>query len=58
MCADYSQYAAKKLGLEIVIGPDRGWAETLNSLKENELDAITCLAKNDTRSKSTPGRRA
>ncbi|HDY82166.1 MAG TPA: transporter substrate-binding domain-containing protein, partial [Halieaceae bacterium] len=50
MCAEYFRYAAEKLGMEIIIGPDRGWAETLNSLKEKELDAITCLAKNDTRS--------
>ena len=49
MCADYFHYAAKKLGIEIIIGLDTGWAETLNSLKEKELDAITCLAQNDTR---------
>lgn len=51
MCADYFQYAAKKLGIEIVIGPETGWAETLNSLREKELDAITCLAQNDARDK-------
>ena len=49
MCADYFRYAAEKLGIEIVIGPDKGWSETLNSLKEKGLDAITCLAQNDTR---------
>ncbi len=49
MCADYFQYAAKKLGIEIVIGPDKGWAGTLNSLREKQLDALTCLAQNDAR---------
>lgn len=49
MCVDYFQSAAKKLGIDIVIGPDAGWTETLNSLREKELDAITCLAKNDAR---------
>jgi len=49
MCADYFRYAAEKLGIKIVIGPDVGWADTLSSLKKMELDAITCLAQNDAR---------
>jgi len=49
MCADYFRYAAEKLGIEIVIGPGMGWAETLKSIREKELDALTCLARNDTR---------
>jgi len=49
MCADYFQYAAKKLGIKIVIGPGMGWAETLKSIRGKELDALTCLAQNETR---------
>jgi len=49
MCADYFRYAADKLGIEVVIGPDLGWAEVMHSLKEKQLDAVTCLAQNDNR---------
>jgi len=49
MCADYFRYAADKLGVEVVIGPDLGWAETMRNLKEKQLDAVTCLAQNENR---------
>ena len=49
MCADYFRYAADKLGVEVVIGPELGWAETMHNLKEKQLDAVTCLAQNDNR---------
>ena len=49
MCADYFRYAADKLGIEIVIGPELGWAEVMHNLKEKQLDAVTCLAQNDNR---------
>ncbi len=49
VCADYFRYVTEKLGIQIVIGPDLGWVETMQKLEDKQLDAITCLSRNERR---------